>query len=425
MGEMLGAARKAVRALALTGLLCLAAIVPGAAEAAGPAGKVVFTSDRNGDLNNFNAFTMNQDGSGATQLTFFGGTTQVLDPTWAPDARQILASYWPVGADGEVVIMNPDGSGFRQLTDNAAPNDWGPSVSPDGTRIAFTSDRGTGQVSNDIWVMNIDGSNPVQLTSNHPVDDFGPDWSPDGTKIAFLSESPGAPFDPDLWVMNADGSGQTALNANDVNDTSPHFSPDGKLLAFASILDGDNEVYVMPSGGGAATNLTNTGGGTAGNDRGPEWSKDGLARIFFISRRVGNDDEIFVMNGDGSGVSGALTSTAGNRRSLSPEPQPAVSCGGKLATIIGTGASETLTGGPGPDIISGQGGKDQISGLAGKDIACGDAGKDTLKGGKGKDVLNGGKANDKLVGGKGKDTCIGGKGKKDTGKSCEKEKKIP
>ena len=160
----------------------------------------------------------------------------------------------------------------------------------------------------------------------------------------------------------------------------------------------------------------------AENDRGPQVTRDGVSRIFFVRTLPGNDDSIWVMNADGSGAAQVLNSTG---QDLSPAPEPAVTCQGKKATIIGTDAAETLTGGPLADVISAFGGKDQVNALTGNDTACGDDGKDILRGAAGRDVLNGGKGNDKTVGGKGKDKCIGGKGNKDTAKGCEKEKKIP
>jgi Ca2+-binding RTX toxin-like protein len=101
----------------------------------------------------------------------------------------------------------------------------------------------------------------------------------------------------------------------------------------------------------------------------------------------------------------------------------AATCHGKLATIIGTAASEKLKGRRGPDIISGQGGRDKINGLGGKDTICGDLGNDTLRGGKGKDTLLGQKGKDALKGGGGRDLCKGGKGN-DTASKCEVEKSI-
>ncbi len=69
--------------------------------------------------------------------------------------------------------------------------------------------------------MNADGSGVTNL-SNHRADDFGPAWSPDGSRIAFSSDRDG---NFEVYVMNADGSGQTRLTDNPGIDTNPAWSP--------------------------------------------------------------------------------------------------------------------------------------------------------------------------------------------------------
>ncbi len=97
-------------------------------------------------------------------------------------------------------------------------NDSDAAWSPDGRRIAFVSDRdGLGE----IYVMNADGSGQTNLTNN-PADDLDPAWSPDGKRITFASERDG---DYEIYVMNADGSGQTRLTDNPAHDAGSHWSP--------------------------------------------------------------------------------------------------------------------------------------------------------------------------------------------------------
>ena len=83
--------------------------------------------------------------------------------------------------------------------------------------------------------------------------DFYPAWSPDGTKIAFTSDRDGI---PKIYVMNADGTNQTRITDNPASDEAPAWSPDGSKIAFTSDRDGNPEIYVMNADGTDQTRLT-------------------------------------------------------------------------------------------------------------------------------------------------------------------------
>ena len=399
-----------------------ALLVPNLASAATP-GKIAFVSDRIGQTDD-DIWLMNGDGSGQVQITNNDAPIDDLDPSWSPDGKQIaFGSERDGGGDAELWVMNADGSGARQLTFDSLSQgsiDW----SPDGKQIVFLGFDSVLGVSN-LYLINADGSGVHAITNNPPdVDSFGSHFSPDGQWIVFTNDGPGT-TDP-LALIKPDGTQQH--NITTISGFAPDFTADGKRIVFYSDqadADGDDEIMSVAADGTDLKQLTFTPGGQAGRDRAPSPSRDGLNRIAFTSRRDADmDDEIFVMNADGSGVT-QLTHDGPTDRNRGPDWQPNVVCHGKVATIVGTAAGETLTGGPGADIISGQGGKDTVNGGGGADTICGDDGKDKLNGQGGKDLLDGGKGNDRLNGGKKKDTCIGGKGKKDTAKKCEKVKKVP
>jgi hypothetical protein len=88
-----------------------------------------------------------------------------------------------------------------------------------------------------------------------------------------------------------------------------------------------------------------------------------------------------------------------------------VFCNSLRATIVGTGASETLDGTVGRDVMHGLDGADLIIGLLGNDVICGGAGNDTIYGGPGLDALLGQSDNDRLIGVDGNDQLFGGDGR--------------
>jgi hypothetical protein len=128
-----------------------------------------------------------------------------------------------------------------------------PALSPDRTRIAFSSNRAG---SYDLYLMDADGSNLQRLTTE-PGREGEPVWTPDGSRLVYTVTREGA--QPQLYALRPDGRPAQALTAEPGGHHSPSISADGRSLAFVSTRDGNQEIYMMPVEGGAPRRVTDTG----------------------------------------------------------------------------------------------------------------------------------------------------------------------
>jgi Tol biopolymer transport system component/serine/threonine protein kinase len=198
-------------------------------------------------------YVANADGSEPQNLT--GGEGENNYPTWSPDGTRL-----GFVRDEMIVIMNADGSDPAPITEdtgNYRDLDW----SPDGELFVFELDQ-------DIYLINSDGSEMRPLTDSDEDRDVEPAWSPDGTQIAFASDRDARSFD--VYVMDADGRNATRLTEDENVDRLPTWSPDGTQIAFRSGRDRNDEIYVIDSSGGEPARLTDTENRV--DDTAPDWS---------------------------------------------------------------------------------------------------------------------------------------------------------
>ncbi|MDA0206017.1 MAG: hypothetical protein O2795_11810, partial [Acidobacteria bacterium] len=255
--------------------------------------KIVFTSARDG---NGEIYVMNADGSEPSNLTNTPGDGDAL-ARWSPNGTKIAYNSTRNGVE-QIAVMNADGSfPLTKTNEQALLSDarW----SPNGAFIAYAANR-IGRIS--ILVMDTVDFDKVNLTLDLDSS-TDPQWSPDGMRIAFTSGLAGS---REIYVMNADGSNKINLTNSPGDDESALWSPDGSRILFSSARDGNDEIYVMNADGSAPQNLT----ANAGGDGFAQWSPDG-SRIVFSSNRDAADLDLYIMNADGSNVT-RLTTAAGN-----------------------------------------------------------------------------------------------------------------
>jgi hypothetical protein len=221
---------------------------------------------------------MDSDGSGQTIVP---GSIAGDEPfSWTPDGEIAFQTFRD--GNSELYTVRPDGSDLIRITNDPAA-DASPVFSPDGARIAFTTDRET-PGNFEIWTMNGDGSGPSDL--NAASGDHA-SWSPDGSQITYAASS-----GQGLWIMSVDGSDKYRVVDGSVG--SPDWSPDGSQIAFHMFQGGNVDVYTFRISDLAVTRLTTD----PEPDNEPHWIGDG-SQLVFSSVRDG-DREIFVMDADGS-----------------------------------------------------------------------------------------------------------------------------
>jgi TolB protein len=257
--------------------------------ASGPSGQIVFTCQIYRDQSSEQICIINADGSGQRQLTQDSGRRHYY-PSLAPDGQSVVYSQFREENVYEIFELQLADGTARRLTDRLGVL-TGPEISPDGTSIAFmrwTQDSDEYQ----IWVMDRNGGNPRRLFSGTGWD---PTWSPDGSQILFASDREGA---IQLYLIDRDGNNLRRISDLPALRGRSDWSA-GDLIATYSGEPWKREIYTLRPDGSDVRQVSPAGG----NSQGPSFSPDGQWIAFTAYFDAFNDIhgcEIYVVRVDGS-----------------------------------------------------------------------------------------------------------------------------
>ncbi len=165
--------------------------------------------------------------------------------TFFPDQQSMVVRISPNNGSADLYKMNIDGSGKSALTNGPrGAMNVEPALSPDGTKLAFSSDR-SGKAM--IYIMDLQTKATKRLTFAGQYNS-SPAWSPDGKRIAFMGNQD-SHFD--IYVMDTDGKNLQRLtssrkpNGRPSDNEDPTFSPDGRMIMYRSNRTGNYQIYVM------------------------------------------------------------------------------------------------------------------------------------------------------------------------------------
>ncbi len=212
--------------------------------------RIAFASNRAGD---WNIYVMPVNGGQATQVT--SDPEAELHPSWSPDGLSLV--YCKSGSQSqrwEIWVTRLEQPGVRNFVDYGLFPKWSPD--PASSKILFQRARQRGSRFHGVWTIdyvNGEGMNPTEIVSAKNAAVMHPAWSPDGRHIAFVTvldpdRNLDAPEQSDVWMINLDGSGRTALTSGQHLNIKPIWGVDGRVY-FASNRGGIENIWAVTVNG--------------------------------------------------------------------------------------------------------------------------------------------------------------------------------
>jgi Tol biopolymer transport system component/plastocyanin len=271
---------------------------PTAGAFPGSNGRIVFVTDAPGKPV---IASMTTTGTDIKLLTLPAQTlTHDDNPSWSPGGKFVVFTRYYSGGNGDIWIMNADGTGQKRLTNTTSDDDW-PGFTADGSRIVFTSNR-HGQY--EIHSMKLNGTDLKRLTMNGAAD-MQATMSPNNDRIAFISDRRGL-FE--VYTMNVDGTGVARETTTVEGDFDIAWSSNGTYVYFTRIAEGFGDIrkvnVATNADSGVITGVDGTG------DSAPR--PDGLTspwEVAFVTDALGTLDIAIGNSGGSTNLTAAYDAT--------------------------------------------------------------------------------------------------------------------
>jgi eukaryotic-like serine/threonine-protein kinase len=209
----------------------------------------------------------------AVSIKLTGYPGHEMFPSLAPDGQSFVFSRYRDN-QYDIFLQRVGEAEARNLTADSNEDDWMAAFSPDGSRIAFRSERDGGGV----FLMDADGGNLRRLTK----EGFNPAWSPDGREIVYATAPADSPHARNnhrsqLKAINVETRERRLIDIGSGKDAvQPSWSPNGARIAYWGLRDTDRDIWTVPAGGGEPAPVTND----EATDWNPVWSPDGKYLYF-------------------------------------------------------------------------------------------------------------------------------------------------
>ena len=206
------------------------------------------------------------DADGENAQSALSSAEPIISPAWSPDGTQL--AYVSFESRKSVVYTHEVGSGKRRLLANFRGSNSAPAWSPDGQTLAMTLSRDNGS---QLFTLSAAGGEPRRLGQSGSID-TEPAYSPDGKDVYFVSDRGGG---PQIYKMAVTGGPADRVTFTGNYNISPALSPDGRSLAYIARTNGAFQVNLMDLASGVTTVLTETT-----SDESPSFSPNGRLIVY-------------------------------------------------------------------------------------------------------------------------------------------------